>query len=258
MVGVMPPSGRSRAIETLIVTPFGPLPTVTRVMNSDPSSLISRFSTRVAQVAPSPTRSQSADRWRLPYEAVRLRCPDARSSSWGTAESTGRPIQVPRCCRQSVSAASHGFDPAAVTSKLVTYRTCTSATSPGAMDDKVPADCCPCRRPCQRNRPESVVACSRSTELAQRRGDSVRRSPHDFARLRMRLGCTTPKAAPTGNVIPSQSGLPLVGVTGFEPAPSSSRTKRATKLRHTPMPRFLRSLKESSPIHGAAPIRDAA
>ena len=28
---------------------------------------------------------------------------------------------------------------------------------------------------------------------------------------------------------------PLVGVTGFEPATSSSRTKRATKLRHTPM-----------------------
>lgn len=27
----------------------------------------------------------------------------------------------------------------------------------------------------------------------------------------------------------------LVGVTGFEPATSSSRTKRATKLRHTPM-----------------------
>jgi site-specific DNA recombinase len=28
----------------------------------------------------------------------------------------------------------------------------------------------------------------------------------------------------------------VVGVTGFEPATSSSRTKRATKLRHTPMP----------------------
>ena len=27
----------------------------------------------------------------------------------------------------------------------------------------------------------------------------------------------------------------MVGVTGFEPAASSSRTKRATKLRHTPM-----------------------
>jgi hypothetical protein len=26
-----------------------------------------------------------------------------------------------------------------------------------------------------------------------------------------------------------------VGVTGFEPATSSSRTKRATKLRHTPL-----------------------
>ena len=29
-------------------------------------------------------------------------------------------------------------------------------------------------------------------------------------------------------------GNVLVGVTGFEPAASSSRTKRATKLRHTP------------------------
>jgi hypothetical protein len=29
----------------------------------------------------------------------------------------------------------------------------------------------------------------------------------------------------------------LVGVTGFEPAASSSRTKRATKLRHTPVVR---------------------
>jgi hypothetical protein len=28
----------------------------------------------------------------------------------------------------------------------------------------------------------------------------------------------------------------LVGVTGFEPATSSSRTKHATKLRHTPRP----------------------
>ena len=36
---------------------------------------------------------------------------------------------------------------------------------------------------------------------------------------------------------PSQAAAPrfcVVGVTGFEPATSSSRTKRATKLRHTP------------------------
>ncbi len=32
----------------------------------------------------------------------------------------------------------------------------------------------------------------------------------------------------------ADQGLLLVGVTGFEPATSSSRTKRATKLRHTP------------------------
>ena len=30
--------------------------------------------------------------------------------------------------------------------------------------------------------------------------------------------------------------LTLVGVAGFEPAASSSRTKRAAKLRHTPPP----------------------
>ena len=42
------------------------------------------------------------------------------------------------------------------------------------------------------------------------------------------------KAALTSVVQPSQSGFPLVGVTGFEPATSSSRTTRATKLRHTP------------------------
>lgn len=32
----------------------------------------------------------------------------------------------------------------------------------------------------------------------------------------------------------NHSSQPRVGVTGFEPATSSSRTKRATKLRHTP------------------------
>ena len=42
------------------------------------------------------------------------------------------------------------------------------------------------------------------------------------------------KRSPTSTVSSSQSGLPLVGVTGFEPATSSSRTTRATKLRHTP------------------------
>ncbi len=33
----------------------------------------------------------------------------------------------------------------------------------------------------------------------------------------------------------SDQAVCVVGVTGFEPATSSSRTKRATKLRHTPM-----------------------
>ena len=40
-----------------------------------------------------------------------------------------------------------------------------------------------------------------------------------------------------GNSIPAgQRPAGMVGVTGFEPAASSSRTKRATKLRHTPWP----------------------
>ena len=34
--------------------------------------------------------------------------------------------------------------------------------------------------------------------------------------LRMRLGCKTPKAALIRSETPSQSGFPLVGVTGFE------------------------------------------
>ena len=36
------------------------------------------------------------------------------------------------------------------------------------------------------------------------------------------------------SVSAGQRAFRLVGVTGFEPATSSSRTKRATKLRHTP------------------------
>ena len=42
---------------------------------------------------------------------------------------------------------------------------------------------------------------------------------------------------PAGCGIPAgQRPVALVGVTGFEPAASSSRTKCATKLRHTPWP----------------------
>ena len=40
---------------------------------------------------------------------------------------------------------------------------------------------------------------------------------------------------PGGNHMPSE----LVGVAGFEPAASSSRTKRAAKLRYTPPARNL-------------------
>jgi hypothetical protein len=37
-----------------------------------------------------------------------------------------------------------------------------------------------------------------------------------------------------GHLPRSQVAVELVGVAGFEPAASSSRTKRAAKLRHTP------------------------
>src|SRR6476469_6117742 len=38
-----------------------------------------------------------------------------------------------------------------------------------------------------------------------------------------------------GDVLALHQALRMVAVTGFEPATSSSRTKRATKLRHTPV-----------------------
>jgi hypothetical protein len=48
---------------------------------------------------------------------------------------------------------------------------------------------------------------------------------------------TGPFADPQWTDITSLTWENVVGVTGFEPAASSSRTKRATKLRHTPMVR---------------------
>ena len=40
--------------------------------------------------------------------------------------------------------------------------------------------------------------------------------------------------------LPDETHTKVVGATGFEPATSSSRTKRATKLRHAPNPDFVR------------------
>ena len=55
-------------------------------------------------------------------------------------------------------------------------------------------------------------------------------SGHSAARLRL-----LPHSTQKGEKLSFLSLLvSLVGVTGFEPATSSSRTKRATKLRHTP------------------------
>lgn len=49
----------------------------------------------------------------------------------------------------------------------------------------------------------------------------------------------------------------VVGVTGFEPATSSSRTTRATKLRHTPNPSLRAGLKSNfSRIADGRPIRE--
>ena len=48
---------------------------------------------------------------------------------------------------------------------------------------------------------------------------------------------TEPLADPQWMDTTSLTWENVVGVTGFEPAASSSRTKRATKLRHTPVVR---------------------
>ena len=52
----------------------------------------------------------------------------------------------------------------------------------------------------------------------------------------------------------------MVGVTGFEPAASSSRTKRATKLRHTPWLPRMRPVEStgSAGMLGPALARDGA
>ncbi len=70
----------------------------------------------------------------------------------------------------------------------------------------------------------------------------ARRSPWDSSRSCARLRCILPGGRrrrclsvppPRGATV--EHRRQVVGVTGFEPAASSSRTTRATKLRHTPM-----------------------
>src|SRR5690606_27024623 len=69
-------------------------------------------------------------------------------------------------------------------------------------------------------------------DRALRRGESVVEVEGDQTRRGHDVSWIWRKAAPEGD-------LPAtVGVTGFEPAASSSRTKRATKLRHTPLQLF--------------------
>jgi hypothetical protein len=53
--------------------------------------------------------------------------------------------------------------------------------------------------------------------------------------LNERAGRSIPSNAKKNRPEDGPSLFALVGVTGFEPAASSSRTKRATKLRHTPI-----------------------
>ena len=51
--------------------------------------------------------------------------------------------------------------------------------------------------------------------------------PQEATQQRFRAGLPERKNGP-------ELAKPLVGVAGFEPTTSSSRTKRATKLRYTP------------------------
>ena len=90
-----------------------------------------------------------------------------------------------------------------------------------------------------RTRHESALPATRTSSLAPRpRPCSGRTDGRESSR-------SSPKILPKA---PSNDEMPgrvshcesltrhfVVGVTGFEPATSSSRTKRATKLRHTPM-----------------------
>src|SRR5699024_9607765 len=71
------------------------------------------------------------------------------------------------------------------------------------------------------------------------------RGPARAAWMADRLKSETMNASPQDPLFGPQSRTPvpvepaffLVGVAGFEPTTSSSRTKRATKLRHTPWQR---------------------
>ena len=57
------------------------------------------------------------------------------------------------------------------------------------------------------------------------------------AELDAAIEVMSPVAYRLNAVVAGSNVAVLVGVTGFEPAASSSRTKRATKLRHTPIVR---------------------
>ena len=64
------------------------------------------------------------------------------------------------------------------------------------------------------------------------------------------LGCLLPNPDPkTPRQMknrPEEGGRSIVGVTGFEPAASSSRTTRATKLRYAPTERQVLAKSEDS------------
>ena len=63
-----------------------------------------------------------------------------------------------------------------------------------------------------------------------------------FSNSPMGVGSNLRKYFYTGKGRNCVQFLPLVGVAGFEPAASWTRTKRDTKLRHTPIARVLYSI----------------
>lgn len=83
--------------------------------------------------------------------------------------------------------------------------------------------------PIRRTRPTS-------TNGAQNRENSPKmaRNPRNAGVPSGATGLDHPNLG-TVLTVPSSSKTSLVGVAGFEPTTSSSRTKRATKLRHTPL-----------------------
>ena len=81
--------------------------------------------------------------------------------------------------------------------------------------------------------PKKAVRCRKASKMWKRRQCTERRPYTDRSGHRQQ----------TVNDVPTHH---MVGVAGFEPTTSSSRTKRATKLRHTPCDRSSIATREQS------------